>query len=70
MSPPADAELVEKVPLDKNGNFKVATARAWDYVPVFTEPDGVPRGKVTTFAMKSEVSKFYPGDSGAYSRDV
>ncbi len=68
VAPPADAAAVEKVPsLDKSGNFKVATTGAWEDVPVLTVPDGVPRGKVTTFTMKADDSKLYPG---SFTRDV
>jgi enterochelin esterase-like enzyme len=71
VTPLPDAEAVDKVPpLDKNGNFKVATAGAWADVPALTVPAGVPRGKVTKFTMKSEDSKFYPGLRGPYSRNV
>jgi enterochelin esterase-like enzyme len=68
VSPPADAEAVEKVPpLDKNGNFKVSTKGAWADVPVLAVPKDVARGRVTKFAVKADDSKFYPG---SYSRNV
>jgi enterochelin esterase-like enzyme len=71
VTPLPDAEAVDKVPpLDKNGNFKVSTTGAWADVPVLTVPEGVARGKVTKFTMKSEDSKFYPGIRGPYTRNV
>jgi enterochelin esterase-like enzyme len=68
VTPLPDAEAVDKVPpLNKNGNFKVATMGAWADVPVLTVPEGVERGKVIRFSVKSDDSKFYPG---SYSRNV
>jgi iron(III)-enterobactin esterase len=68
---PADAVEVEKVPpLNRNGNFKVAVEGSWANVPAVTVPEGVPRGTVTNFTMKSSESKFYPGDPQPFERSV
>ena len=71
ITPPADAVAVEKTPpLDKNGNFKVTPTEPWTNVPALTVPEGIPRGKVTMFSMKSEDTKMYPGVRGPYTRNV
>lgn len=71
VTPPSDALAVEKTPpLDKNGNFKVTPTGPWTDVPVLTVTEGVPRGKVTMFSMKSEDTKMYPGARGPYTRNV
>src|SRR5690349_14097558 len=46
-------------PIDANGDFLVGPA----YAPAseLTAVDGVPKGSVRQFVMKSEDSKFYPG---------
>ncbi len=71
VDPPADAIKVEKVPpIDQNGNFQVSTTGPWVDVPVLQVDEGVPRGNLTTFVMKSEDTKVYPGVRGPYERQV
>jgi len=71
VTPLADALAVEKAPpLDKMGNFKIAPATTWADVPAMTTPDGVPRGTVTMFTMRSEDTQMYPGVRGPYTRNV
>jgi enterochelin esterase-like enzyme len=77
VTPLADAEQVEIAPpLDKNGNFKISPKTTWGAVPAVTVKEGVPRGTVTTFSVKSDDTKMYPGTPGRggaarpYTRDV
>jgi enterochelin esterase family protein len=71
VEPLADAEAVDKVPpLGRNGNFKVSPAAAWSDVPALRVKEGVPRGRVTKFTMRSEDTTMYPGVRGPYTRDV
>jgi enterochelin esterase family protein len=71
VSPPSDAEAVELAPpLDKAGNFKIAPKTRWADVPPIAVKEGTPRGTVSTFAVKSEDTKMYPGVNGPYVRNV
>jgi len=69
--PPTDAVEVELAPpLDKTGNFKVSPKTTWADVPAITVKEGIPHGTVSTFSVKSEDTKMYPGVNGAYVRNV
>ena len=71
VTPPADAVPVEKYPpLDKTGNFKIAPATTWADVPPMTTRDGIAKGTVTMFTMRSEDTQMYPGVLGPYTRNV
>src|SRR6187402_286028 len=60
--PPADAVAVEKYPpLDKTGNFKIAPATTWADVPAMTKKEGIAKGTVPMFTMRSEDTQMYPG---------
>jgi enterochelin esterase-like enzyme len=66
-----DAQAVDLAPpLDKDGNFKVTPKTTWADVPPITVKEGTPRGKVTTFSMKAEDTKMFPGVNGSYTRNV
>ena len=68
---PANATEVELAPpLDKVGNFKIAPKTRWADVPPIAVKEGTPRGTVSTFAVKSEDTKMYPGVNGPYERKV
>jgi iron(III)-enterobactin esterase len=70
VEPLADAVAVELAPpLDASGNFKVSSSD-WAAVPVLTVAEGTPRGKVSTFTMRSEETTMYPGVRGPYERNV
>src|SRR4051794_28046567 len=71
VAPPADAIEVELAPpLDKDGNFKVAPKTKWADVPPIEVKEGTPRGTLSTFSVKSEDTKLFPGVNGAYVRNV
>src|SRR5580765_1717471 len=71
VEPLADAVAVELAPpLDKDGNFKVAPKTKWADVPPIAVKEGTPRGTVSTFAVKSEDTKMFPGVNGPYVRNI
>jgi len=71
VTPPADAVPVEKYPpLDKTGNFKIAPATAWADVPAMATREGVAKGTVSMFTMRSEDTQMFPGVLGPYVRNV
>jgi len=71
VEPPADAVAVDLAPpLDKDGNFKVAPKTKWADVPPIAVKEGTPRGTVSTFAVKSEDTKMFPGVNGPYVRNI
>ena len=71
VNPPPDAQTVPLAPpLDQTGNFKIAPQTTWADVSAITVKDDVPRGKLTTFTLKSEDTKMYPGVNGPYQRNV
>lgn len=71
VAPLADAEAVELYPpLDKTGNFKHAPKTTWMDVPPIAAKEGVPRGAISMFTMKSEDTTMYPGVNGPYVRNV
>ena len=49
-------------PLDKNGSYVIEGP--WKDAPELTVKDGVPKGTVTMFELKSEESKFYKEGRG------
>src|SRR6185295_11832087 len=54
VTPPADAVKVEIAPpLDKTGNFIISPKTTWADVPPYAVKEGVPRGKLTMFSVKS-----------------
>src|SRR6185369_13470781 len=71
VSPPADAIKVEIAPpLDKTGNFIISPKTTWADVPPYAAKEGIPRGKLTMFSVKSTDSDMYPGVAGEYTRNV
>lgn len=71
VEPPPDAVAVEVAPpLDKDGDFKIAPKTRWTDVPPITVKEGTPRGTVSTFSVKSEDTKMFPGVNGPYVRNI
>ena len=68
---PQDAVAVDVAPpLDKDGDFKIAPKTRWTDVPPITVKEGTPRGTVSTFSVKSEDTKMFPGVNGPYVRNI
>ena len=71
VAPPVDAIEVELAPpLDKDGNFKVAPKTKWADVSPIEVKEGTPRGTLSTFSVKSEDTKLFPGVNGSYVRNI
>ena len=71
VEPLPDAVAVELAPpLDRDGNFKIAPKTRWADVPPISVNEGTPRGTVSSFAVKSEDTKIFPGVNGPYVRNV
>src|SRR5438874_547530 len=71
VAPLADAVEVELAPpVDKDGNFKVTPKTKWADVPSIEVKEGTPRGTISTFSVKSEDTKLFPGVNGPYLRNV
>ena len=71
VEPPPDAVAVDVAPpLDKDGDFKIAPKTRWTDVPPITVKEGTPRGTVSTFSVKSEDTKMFPGVNGPYVRNI
>ena len=71
VEPPPEAATVDVAPpLDKDGDFKIAPKTRWADVPPITVKEGAPRGTISTFSVKSEDTKMFPGVNGPYVRNI